>query len=103
MINCSKCGKPLGEGEEDGRAAFICAGIMGDEYIESWYFCPGCQVYTVEDYHDRFSGEDEISVRAPIDKATGDAKVALIQQCPKPSSKRCRCAAHREYFGNWLD
>ena len=103
MINCSKCGKPLGEGDQDGRVAFICASIMGDEYIESWYFCTGCQVYTLEDYRDRFSGEDDVSVRDPIDKATGDAKVALIKQCPKPQSKRCRCPAHREYFGSWLD
>ena len=103
MINCCKCGKPLEESGQDSRVAFICGGIMGDEYIESWYFCPGCQVYTLEVYHDRFSGEDHVGVKGPIDKAAGDAKVALIQQCPKPNSKRCRCPAHREYFGSWLD
>ena len=103
MIQCSKCGKPLKEAGQDSRTAFICAGIMGDEYVESWYFCPNCEVYTLENYRDCFSGEDSVSIQGPIDKATGDAKVALIQQCPKPGSKRCRCAAHREYFGSWLD
>jgi hypothetical protein len=103
VINCSKCGKTLGEDGQDGPVAVICGGIMGDEYIESWYFCAGCQVYTKENYRDRFSGEDDVSGHGPIDKATGDAKVALIQQCPRPRSKRCRCPAHREYFGGWLD
>jgi len=103
MIECSKCGKPLDEGEQAGPVARICAGIMGDEYIESWYFCPDCQVYYLDNYRDRFSGEDSFSVQGPIAKAKGDAKVALIRQCPKPHSKRCRCPAHREYFGSWLD
>ena len=103
MIKCSKCGKALGEGEQKGPTAAISGSIMGDEYTESWYYCPDCQGYTLEDYRDRFSGEDVVSVRDPIDKAKGDAKVALIRQCPKPWSKRCRCPAHREYFGSWLD
>jgi hypothetical protein len=103
MVSCSKCGKKLGEGEHGAPVARISASIMGDEYIESWYYCDGCEMYTLEDYRDRFSGEDKVSVRDPIDKAIGDAKVALIRQCPKPNSKRCRCPAHREYFGGWLD
>ena len=103
MIKCGKCGKPLGEGEQQEPVAVICGGIMGDEYIESWYFCPTCQVYYLDNYRDRFVGEDVVTAQGPIDKATGDAKVALIRQCPEPWSKRCRCPAHREYFGNWLD
>jgi hypothetical protein len=103
MIECAKCRNPLGEGEKNGPTAAISGSIMGDEHTESWYFCPDCQLYTFEDYRDRFSDEDTVNVRDPIDKATGDAKVAIIRQCPKPSSKRCRCPAHLEYFGNWLD
>ena len=103
MIECAKCGKPLEDGDQGGPVARICAGIMGDEYIESWYYCEDCEVYILEDYRDRFVGEDKVGLRDPIDKATGDAKVALIRQCPRPHSKRCRCAAHREYFGGWLD
>ena len=88
MIKCSKCGNALGEGEQGGPVAVISAGIMGDEDTESWYFCPDCQVYTVGKYHDRFSGEDDFRVKGPIDKATGDAKVAIIRRCPEPWSKR---------------
>jgi len=69
MIECGRCGKPRGEGEERSPTASISGSIMGDEYTESWYYCPGCQMYTLEDYRDRFSGEDKVSVRDPIDKA----------------------------------
>lgn len=103
MIDCASCGRPLGEGEERTPTAVISGSIMGDEYTESWYFCPDCQLYTLEDHRDRFVGEESVQVRKPIDRATGDAKVDLIRKCPKPWSKRCRCPAHLEYFGGWLD
>lgn len=102
MIKCNQCGKALGEGDQDGPVASISGEIMGDEYTETWYFCPRCQVYMVENYHDRFLGEESCSVQGPIDKARGDAKVAIIQRCPQPWDKHCRCDAHREYFGDWL-
>ena len=103
MIDCAKCGAPLGEGEERHPTASICGSIMGDEYTESWYFCPACQMYTLEDHRDRFVNDEVVSVRDPIEKAAGDAKVSIIRRCPKPWSKRCRCPAHMEYFGSWLD
>lgn len=102
-MNCGKCGKGIGEGEEASPCASISAGIMGDEYTESWFLCPDCQVYTVRNYHDRFSGEDQVRIEGPVEKAKGDAKVNLIRRCPEPWSKRCRCPAHKEYFGGWLD
>jgi hypothetical protein len=102
-VNCSKCGKPLATGEGDGPLAVISGGIMGDEYTDSWYFCPSCQVYTLETHRDRFTNEDTITVHGPIGKATGDRKVALIRECPTPWSKRCRCPAHLAYFEGWLD
>jgi hypothetical protein len=76
---------------------------MGDEYIESYYFCEDCQVYTLEVYHDRFAGEPSVSVQGPITKKRAEEKIAIIRRCPKPNSKRCRCEAHLEYFGNCLD
>lgn len=76
---------------------------MGDEYIESYYFCEPCGVYTVEVYHDRFLGEDEVSLRGPMSKERGDEKIEVIRQCPEPGNKRCRCDAHQSYFGRWLD
>lgn len=103
MIKCSQCGRKLGREGEHTPVASISGGIMGDEYIESYFFCSHCEVYTIEVYHDRFSGEDEIGVRGPISKGDGDAKVELIRKCSQPWNKKCRCEAHRTYFGSWLD
>lgn len=103
MIKCAKCEKVLAKDAQGEPIPFICGSIMGDEYIESWYFCPSCQMYSVENYHDRFMGEDSISITGPIDKTTGDARISIIKRCPEPSNKRCRCPAHKEYFGSFLD
>lgn len=83
--------------------ASISGGIMGDEYIESYFLCSRCEVYTVEIYHDRFLGEDTVFVRGPVSKAEGDAKVELIRQCSEPWNKKCRCRAHQAYFEGSLD
>jgi hypothetical protein len=103
MIRCSQCDREFDRKGEDTFVASISGSIMGDEYIESYLFCDNCRVYTVEIYHDRFLGEDEISVRGPLSKSEGDEKVKLIQQYPEPWDKKCRCEAHRAYFGEWLD
>ena len=100
MIKCLKCQQELGS---DSREISISGSIMGDEYIESYYLCPSCKVYTVEVYHDRFLGDDEVSFRGPLTLEEGRSKVELIGQCSEPWNKKCRCPAHREYFGDWLD
>ncbi len=76
---------------------------MGDAYTESWCLCEPCGVYTVEIYRDAFLGEGRASLRGPVPRAEGDARVALIRACPEPWDKGCRCAAHRSYFGDALD
>jgi len=101
MATCAKCGGELEP--ERTRAASISGSIMGDEYTDCFFLCPKCQAYTVVNFHDRFLGEETSSSRGPVSKAEGDAKVALIKQCSRPWDKKCRCAAHREYFGGWLD
>ena len=103
MLKCSQCGEDLDQEEKGGRVASISGGIMGDEYTDSYFFCKGCQVYTVEVYHDRFLGEDEVSIRGPVPKAEGDEKVELIRQCSEPWDKKCRCKAHQTYFDGALD
>lgn len=103
MVKCSQCGRQFDRKREEGFIASISGGIMGDEYIDSYFYCDRCGVYTVEVYHDRFHGEDEVSVRGPVPKADGDERVELIKQCPQPWDKGCRCDAHRAYFGDWLD
>ena len=102
-IPCSQCGRALTTGPDGTTVASISGGVMGDEYIESWYFCDTCKVWTVEIYHDRFCGEDSISYRGPVPEAAGRQQVAIIRRCDEPWSKRCRCDAHHEYFGDWLD
>ena len=103
MIGCSQCGRDFDGRHADPCAASICGSVMGDEYIESYYLCRQCNVYTVEIYHDRFLGEDEVTVRGPVLKLEGDELIALIKQCPEPWNKKCRCQAHRTYFRGCLD
>ncbi len=103
MIKCSQCGRVFDPQAKDQHIASISGSIMGDEYIESFYFCDLCQVYTVEIYHDRFLGDEEIFVKGPMSKQEGDEKVELIRQCSEPWDKKCRCEAHRSYFDGALD
>jgi hypothetical protein len=99
-MNCSECGRPFLP--EECRAS-ISGSIMGDECIESYYYCSPCGVYTMEVYFDRFSGQESSSVYGPIEKEAGDGKVALIKGCAEPWDKKCRCAAHMSYFEGSLD
>jgi hypothetical protein len=102
-MRCSQCGREFDGKDITQRVASVSGSIMGDEQIESYFFCHQCGVYTVEVYCDRFLGEEEVSARGPISKQEGDAKVALIGECAEPWNKKCRCAAHRTYFEGWLD
>jgi hypothetical protein len=102
MIRCSQCGRDLDQ-QAENRLASISGSIMGDEYTDSYFFCADCGVYTVKIYHDRFLGEDDVSINGPVSKPDGDAKVELIRQCPEPWNKKCRCEAHRSYFQGWSD
>jgi hypothetical protein len=102
MIQCAKCSREL-SGEEGGRVASISGGIMGDECVETYYFCKPCGVYTVEVYWDCFMGGEEVSLRGPLPKDKGDEKIRLIGECSEPWDKKCRCDAHRAYFGDSLD
>ena len=102
-MKCSSCGKEFGKGNEDGHIASMSGSVMGDEYIDSYYFCTVCNVFTVEHYRDSFTGGDRATITGPIKKADGDERVALIKKCSDPMDKKCRCEAHKEYFGSGLD
>ena len=102
-MKCLQCGRDFVEEGTDRPIASISGSIMGDEYIDSYFFCSRCQVYTVEVYHDRFLGDEEIFVKGPLSKSEGDAQVALIRECPEPWDKKCRCSAHQLYFEGSLD
>jgi hypothetical protein len=92
--SCAACHRPLGKAE-----AAIAIFVMGDEYLYSYFACV-CGAYTVESYHDRFLGEDEVTVLGPFPRAVGEEAVALIRACPAPMDKHCDCASHRAlYYG----
>jgi hypothetical protein len=77
--------------------------IMGDEHTDSYFLCPVCGVYTVAKWWDNFTGEETMSLSGPLSKHDGDEQAKLIQKCSRPWDKKCRCDAHRAYFGNALD
>lgn len=103
MVQCVKCGKELDSKEGGDRVASISGSIMGDECVETYYFCKNYAVYMVEVYWDCFTGDEEVSIRGPISKEDGDKKVKLIGECSESWDKKCCCAAHRAYFGDSLD
>jgi hypothetical protein len=91
---CTGCGRSLGKAE-----AAIAIFVMGDEYLYSYFAC-GCGACTVESYHDRFLGEDEVSVLGPFPREVGERAVALIRACPSPMDKLCDCRSHQAlYYG----
>lgn len=97
-MQCSQCGRDFNREDMTGPVASISGSILGDECIESYYYCDCCGVYTVQVFWDLFSGEESSSLHGPILKAKGDAAVALIRQCSMPWNKKCRCSAHLLYF-----
>jgi len=97
---CQQCKRKFLDEE---RIASISGSIMGDEYTDSYYLCPVCQVYTVASWRDNFTGIETMSISGPISKQEGDERVALISRCPRPWEKKCRCEAHRSYFRGMLD
>ena len=103
VVYCLQCGRNLEKEMQHNPVASITGEIAGDEYTESYYFCSHCKMYTIEIFHERFSGNDTISLKGPVSETEGRKKIDLIKQCPDPWDKHCRCDAHRAYFGKWLD
>jgi len=102
-MRCLVCLRKLAPPAADGPAVSISGGIAGDEYTETHFFCPDCHAYTVEVVHDRFLGETTVLEKGPLSEADGLAKLEIVRRCPQPWDKKCRCPAHRAYFGDSLD
>ncbi len=100
MVLCQQCNRTL---ESKDRVASISGSIMGDEHTDSYFFCPVCGVYTVAKWWDNFTGEETMNLSGPLPKPEGDNRVDLIRKCSRPWDKKCRCAAHLDYFHNTLD
>ncbi len=92
-MQCVKCGQEFPRGSN--RSAAISIFVLGDEYIYSYWYCSSCDVYTVEQYHDRFAGPDSVNILPAVSKEVGDRAVALIGSCPRPYDKNCECPSHR--------
>ena len=99
MIRCGSCGARLDPEGGPGPAAHITGEVLGDEVTDTWFLCQACDAYTVEVVRDRFLGDPESWVRAPVPRAEGDERVRLIRRCVEPWDKRCTCPAHRACFG----
>jgi hypothetical protein len=99
-MNCIQCNR---EFLKEEHIAAISGGIMGDEYTDSYYLCPVCRVYTKASWRDDFTGSETMNLSGPISEQEGNERVALIKKCSDPWDKKCRCAAHREYFNDALD
>jgi len=102
ILHCAGCQLEL---TEESRVASISGSVMGDEYIESYYRCSSCGLYTLIVSRDRFDGDGELSetVSGPIGAEEGEKRVAVIRQCDSPYDKKCRCSAHLAYFKGRLD
>ena len=99
-VQCIVCGRPF---SDEDFAASISGSIMGDEHTDTYYLCPACQVYTVVNYWDNFTGTESSELSGPVARDQGDQLVALIRQCAEPWDKKCRCEAHKAYFNDTLD
>jgi hypothetical protein len=99
-MNCIQCNRELLKEE---LIAAISGSIMGDEYTDSYYRCPVCRIYTVAHWRDDFTGSETMNLSGPVSEQEGNERIALIKKCSEPWDKKCRCAAHREYFNDSLD
>jgi hypothetical protein len=102
-MTCKQCGRKLDGENTNARVVSMSGSIMGDECTDTYYLCPDCDVYTVEQYWDYFSGGESASEQGPVARADGDDAVASIRQCAEPWNKKCRCPSHRAHFGGSLD
>jgi hypothetical protein len=99
-VQCTGCGRSLGV---EDRVASMSGSVMGDEHGDAYSLCPACGAYTVETWWDNFTGVETVDVSGPLSAEAGAERVSLIRQCSRPWDKKCRCDAHRRYFGDALD
>ena len=99
-MKCVECGK---EFDQSGRVASITGRMMGDDCTDTYYWCEACGVYTLRLLREIFVGPETESAGNQISKEEGDRRLAIIRRCAEPWDERCRCEAHKEYFGGWLD
>lgn len=92
-VDCLECRSPL---EKPEAVIVICP--RSDAISCRYYLCPKCDVWTVERWEDDFMGDDRRLLEGPYPRASGDAAVAKIRQCPTPSDKWCDCDVHKAWL-----
>lgn len=92
FMRCTSCNVDLGSRSK----AAIAVMVAGDEVIHSYFYCPFCELWSIEHYQDHFiSGDTDIWSSGPFDPEVGERCVALVRSCPEPQSKLCNCESHR--------
>ena len=99
-MECIKCHRHF---QAEERIASMSGSIMGDEHTDSYFLCPVCGLYTMASWWDNFTGEETLNVSGPLSPQEAKSRIELIQQCPQPWDKKCRCEAHQAYFRGTLD
>ena len=92
-MHCIQCKAQWADHEN--MVASISLEVQGDEHSYTYWLCPACDVYTRMWFVDHFLGSDDAMTPVLLDRERGDAIVALIEKCPDPSWKRCKCDSHR--------
>lgn len=100
-MKCQECGADLGG--MDKKAASICLRVMGDEETRTYFLCTSCNMYSIWVYIEEFFTDKETFFCAgPVSREEGDKAVQMIQTCPAPGMKSCKCPAHRDMESRWV-
>ena len=90
---CGHCQLPFSP--ELKRVGGISVFVYGDECIYSYFRCPNCDWFTIEEYYDAFMGDSTVRWGPTVPASVGQAVLAWIAKCPEPHDKWCECAAHK--------
>ena len=77
------------------RVGGISVLVTGDECIYSYWRCPACGWFSIEEYYDAFLGDSTIRWGPAVRPEIGERALKWIAQCADPHDKWCECDAHR--------
>ncbi len=99
-MECQACRAPL---KNDDAQASMAGRVMGDRVFDRFYRCSDCDAYSLRSFRDSFTGGESAVWHGPFSEAEARDRIAKMTACKNPSDDRCRCGAHRSYFGKALD
>ena len=93
-MNCTKCRTNLGGPKARDAGIAVLVG-NGNEVIHSYFYCEGCGSWSIEHFEDDFmTGDTSVWTTGPLRQEEGLRCTTLIEKCPDPMNKHCRCEAH---------